>query len=205
MASLPFSSIRKMDSFRHYALLTSSSAKLGTNSGDSLDKILDALNEASQVPIDSTDAKTVLSSAARLGISKDWQPKLEDLEEQFREVTKNDKFELDPNWEENYAAIKSSAAAVKEAGEDWEKRFGFYTTSYFEGAIYKMKYFKINEDEMLTEGFNEAVEKGKITLRIVPKLERGISSYCETVVKDNGILVMQVRPQWISHGMANMF
>jgi hypothetical protein len=164
---------------------------LGTNSGDGLYYLLETLNEASQVA-EGSSGPTVLSSAARLGISADYNPGIEDIEDKLKAMTKNDNFILDPNWEENYQNIR--AVAAKESGEDWERRMGRTVLSYFDGAAYKMDYYKIGEDEMLQEGFNEAVDKGKIVIRVVKKLTRGISSYCECVVED-GILYIQTTPE----------
>jgi hypothetical protein len=163
--------------------------KLGTNTGDSLDYLLDALNEASQVPADKADASTVLSSGTRLGISKDYTPHIEEVEEKIREITGNEKFILDPNFEEVYTAIRPVASKER---DDWERRMGATTLEYLKGAIYKMEYLKIGTDDMLQEGFNEAVDKGKIVLRVVPKFTTKQSNYNECVIED-GVLYIQVR------------
>jgi len=164
---------------------------LGTNSGNCFQTMLETLNEASQVA-EGSSGPTVLSTGARLGISKDYVPDIEATEDKIKAMTKNDNFILDPNWEENYQNIRS--VAHKEVGEDWERRMGRTALSYFQDAIYKMEYFKIGEDEMLQEGFNEAVDKGKIVLRVVKKLTRGVSSYCECVV-EGGVLYLQTVPE----------
>ena len=74
---------------------------------------------------------------------------------------------------------------MKTGTREWGGTF----VSYFEGAEYILKYQKFGEDDMLQEGFNEAVEKGEIAIRIVDKLNAG--SYNESVIED-GVLYLQV-------------
>ena len=52
---------------------------------------------------------------------------------------------------------------------------------------------KFGEDDMLQEGFNEAVEKNQIAFRIVEELRKG-SGYSEIFIED-GVLYIQTTPQ----------
>ncbi|KAK1638907.1 hypothetical protein BDP81DRAFT_459519 [Colletotrichum phormii] len=77
---------------------------------------------------------------------------------------------LCPNFEANFEKIK--AAAGKKGSE---------------GLVYQMSYQKFGDDEMLREGFNEAVEKGEIHFRIVDKM--AYATYGEVVLEDGAIYV----------------
>jgi len=160
---------------------------LGTNISDALDPahLLKALNEA--VPAPGNDSN--ISYAARTGIRMEWSTKNEDFRTKLATLLNKPDLKFNPNFDQIFAALKAEAARKGSSlGEDWESRIGPLTVAYFEGLVDSMTYQKF-DDEMLQEGFNEAVEKGEIGLRIVEKLED--SSYCEVVVED-GVLYIQV-------------
>lgn len=76
---------------------------------------------------------------------------------------------------------------------------------YFDGFVSQLNWQKFEDDDMLQEGFKEAVDKNEVALRIVDKLQQG--SYCEAVVED-GILWLQSTPtRWgtnISNAAENL-
>jgi len=129
----------------------------------------------------------------------DWDPKVEELTNKFKEMLKTD-IKLNPNFESNFAILKKNAG-VKAVGlrEDWEARIGSFFLSYFEGLHYQMEWKKFGEDDMLQEGFEEAVPKHEIQLVIAEKLETGKSNYNECLIKD-GIFTLQTQPKtWDSN------
>ena len=161
---------------------------LGVNINDALStaNLLAALNDAP--PAEGSTSK--ISHAARTGIRQDFDPKIEELRNKIATMLGKPEFKLEPNWDETFAKL---SAEKKRKGNgldaDWESRLGYYVQSYFEGLEWMMRSQKFDEDEMLQEGFNEAVEKGEAAFRIVDKLKYG--SYCEVVVED-GVLYIQV-------------
>lgn len=154
---------------------------LGTNIDNACEEgqLFPALNAA--------PATTPLSFSARLGIRNDYDAKVEECRKQFADVTGNADFKLNGNFDDTFA--KLSAANKSDVHQDWQSRLGGFTLSYFEGLIYQMRYIKVADDEMVQEGFNEAVEKGEAAFRIVDSLKYG--SYCECVIED-GVLYLQV-------------
>src|SRR3569833_402990 len=78
----------------------------------------------------------------------------------------------------------------------WEFRLGYYTHAYFESVASTLQYEKFEGDDMLQEGFHEAIPSGEIVVRIVEKLQN--DSYCEAVVED-GVLYVQVRSASSAH------
>jgi hypothetical protein len=160
---------------------------LGTNVDDSLQTIEKALNEAPQ-PAGADGAAPKLSSAARLGIKLKWDGEIDAVTKKFADMFQKPDFKLNPRFEENYAKLKENEKSAS-LDEDWDSRMGEYFRKYFEGAEYQLKYQKFGEDEMLQEGFNEAIEKGEIAIRVVDKLTQG--SYNESIIED-GVLYLQV-------------
>jgi hypothetical protein len=161
---------------------------LGCNSSEALSTkhLLQALNEAP--PAEGNTSK--ISHAARTGIRQEYEPKIEDVRAKIAKMLDKPNFKLEPNWDDTFAKL---SAERKRKGNsldaEWETRLGYYAQSYFEGLEWQMKSQKFDEDDMLQEGFNEAVDKAQVTFRIVDKLKYG--SYGEVVVED-GILYIQV-------------
>ncbi|KAK1770102.1 hypothetical protein QBC33DRAFT_312241 [Phialemonium atrogriseum] len=134
-----------------------------------------------------------LSFLARMAVRQDYDGKIEDCRKQVADMTGNADFKLDAKFEDVFAKLQD-ASKVASGGvrEGWQERLGSVALGYFEALAYRMKYLKVAEDEMVREGFNEAVEKGEAALRIVDKLT--YDSYCECVIED-GVLYLQTTPQ----------
>ncbi|KAK2746325.1 hypothetical protein FQN57_003207 [Myotisia sp. PD_48] len=155
---------------------------LGTN-------IDDAAAESNLFPaLNAAPSDKPLSFIARTGIRQDWDPEAAGIQKQLAEILNKPDFKVTPNFEDIFKKLET---ATKKGGsgirEDWQSVLGSYVLKYFEGAVYQLKYQKFNEDDMLQEGFNEAVEKGEIAVRIVDELESG---YCECKIED-GVLYLQ--------------
>ena len=155
---------------------------LGTNVDYSLQDLAQAISIAGAA----ANGPDALSYAIRHGIKEDWDANFEELHKKLIEQTHNDKLELVPNWEANAAMLRKGGKDVR---EDWENVLGDYTKRYFEGLHYQMSYQKFAEDDLLYEGFNEAVSTGKVELRVVEKLKNG--TYSEIFIED-GVFVLQV-------------
>lgn len=160
---------------------------VNTNHALETNTVLAALNEAP--PAEGNPSK--LSFRARLSIRSDWDPKIEAVRAKVAELLENPDIKFEPNWDDTFAKL---AAESKRKGTtlaaDWEASLGSVVYWYFEGVKSTLEYKKFGSDEMLREGFNEAVEKSLIALRIVDALKD--SSYCEVVI-DDGTLFIQVR------------
>jgi hypothetical protein len=131
-----------------------------------------------------------MSLITRTFIRQKWDPEYAAIQTKFAEMLQKPDFKLNPNFEDSY---KKLAAAAKAKGsqvrEDWESNLGGFTLQYFDGALYQMNSEKFGEDDMLQEGFNDAVEKAEMAFRIVDKLK--YDSYCECEIED-GVLYLQV-------------
>ncbi|KAF2179115.1 hypothetical protein K469DRAFT_674816 [Zopfia rhizophila CBS 207.26] len=157
---------------------------LGYNVHYALQKLEDALSAATP------DA--ALSYTARHSIAEYWDAKLPELKEMIVKQLNNPAIKIDPNWEEVYAALKASKS-VQENWPEWEKTLGRVMMTYFnDGFAYQLHCNKFESDDMLQEGFAEAVHKGEVKFRVVKKLIK--DSYCEPVVED-GVLYLQTIPE----------
>ena len=81
----------------------------------------------------------------------------------------------------------------KDVRDDWERNLGSFAKGYYESFVSVLEREKFGEDELLREGFEEAVEKGIVKLRIVEKLVNG--SYNEILLEE-GTVVMQTVPNY---------
>ncbi|KAK6952640.1 hypothetical protein Daesc_004930 [Daldinia eschscholtzii] len=152
--------------------------KLGANIDSALDRdvLLKALNEA---PAPASENAPALSFAARSSISKDYEPKAEQIRAQIADILMKPDIKLSPNFEDTFAKLQKACEENKaDFRSDWEGLLGEFTRLYWEGLANQLKYQKFNEDELLREGFHEAVEKGEIAFRIVDTLK--YSSYSKT-------------------------
>lgn len=158
---------------------------LGTNCGDALSELPIALNNAEQ-PAGPDGKPPVLGALARLSIAQEYDTEIAQLQAKFDKVL-NTPLKLNPNWEANYAKLKSSK---KDSGT-WEKRFGAAAKNYFDGCHNQLTYHKFGEDEMLQEGLLEALEKKEITIRVVDKLTDAKNTYNGCAIED-GVLYIEV-------------
>ncbi|KAM0324333.1 hypothetical protein ACHAQA_008114 [Verticillium albo-atrum] len=160
---------------------------LGTNISYAAqeDQLFPALNA---VPSDKP-----LSFSARHSIATDYEPQIEKVREAIATKLGKPDVKLVPNFEDLFAKLKA-AASVKgnDVRDDWETQLGYIAHQYFEGLDWQLKSINVEDDEMVQEGFNEAVEKSELTIRLVDKLKYG--SYGEVVIED-GILFIQTLPE----------
>ncbi|WYZ34295.1 hypothetical protein EsH8_I_000571 [Colletotrichum jinshuiense] len=162
---------------------------LGTNADYALDArgLLKALNDAPPAP--GSDA--AMSYAARTSIRQEYDPKIEETREKLAGMLEKPDVVLVPNFEANFAKIRQAQGKKGSSiRDDWEGNLGDWTRKYFEGLVYQMTYQKFGDDDLLREGFNEAVEKGEIHFRIVDKMAYG--TYGEVVLED-GVVYVQTQ------------
>ncbi|KAI1458563.1 hypothetical protein F4805DRAFT_118112 [Annulohypoxylon moriforme] len=161
--------------------------RLGTNIDDALSRevLLKALNEA---PAPESDGAVTLSFAARKGIRDEYEIRAEAVREQIGKILEKSDIKLNPNFEDTFTKLQQESKADTGFRSDWESLLGSFTLFYWEGLINQLKSQKFDQDDLLREGFHEAVEKGEIVFRIVEKLK--YSSYCECDIED-GVLYLQ--------------
>ena len=160
---------------------------LGTNVGDSLDNLSEAVNQAGTSGDDAS-----LDFNARSSIKNDYEPKIDIVKAKFQKILALPTIDLEPNFEHNYAAIAAYTKSGKQSNTypcEWQKSLGRFTLDYFSGFVEVMENKGFGDDEMVQEGFKDAVEKNQVALRIVDKLAKG-KGYNECVI-ENGILYIQ--------------
>lgn len=176
-----------------------SEKQLGTNASYAFENapLQKALNEA-PAPPSVNGAASQMSYAARTDIKKNYDPNVEDIRKKIADMVKMPDLKLEPNFESNFEMLKKNAKAAG-IREDWESRIGDFFLKYFDGLRYTLEWKKFGEDDMLHEGFQEAVSKGEVHIKVVEKLETGKSNYNECVIKDS-ILYLQTTPKtWDSN------
>ncbi|OCK83715.1 hypothetical protein K432DRAFT_290480 [Lepidopterella palustris CBS 459.81] len=156
---------------------------LGTNISYALQDLDKAISDVMVNP--------AISYLARHSIADEWEKGAADLQKKIGTQLANDKIILTPNSEAVWAALKNEKC-VSDNRADWEKALGYMVMEYFKGLLWTLEYEKFASDDMLQEGFAEAVPKGEVKMRIVKKLVQG--SYNECVIED-GVLYLQTTPE----------
>ncbi|KAG8529609.1 uncharacterized protein KY384_006246 [Bacidia gigantensis] len=132
---------------------------------------------------------TKLGFLARSSIKADYDLKIDEVKADIQKTLDLSVLELSPGFEENYAKLATYDAAKNyDFPRDFKEVFGDYVFQYFEGFAEALKDSGFAGDDMMQEGFKEAVEKNEIGLRVVDKLEKG--DYNECVI-ENGVVYMQ--------------
>ncbi|KAL1407863.1 hypothetical protein Q8F55_007299 [Vanrija albida] len=165
--------------------------RLWTNVDEGLnnDKLLEQLGKA-----DAAEAGGAirLSPAAKKAIGRDYTEDAERLQAEARELLKNDKLVLNPNFDAVYAALQP----VK-TDKDPDNRLGNLSREYFSDFVSALKYQKFDSDDLLQEAWAEVVTANEVALRVVDKLTSGGKhggSYAEAAVED-GVLYLQTTPE----------
>ncbi|KAK0657020.1 hypothetical protein B0T16DRAFT_50502 [Cercophora newfieldiana] len=138
-----------------------------------------------------------ISFQARLSIRSDYEPTIAATQHQLAEILgkSDDEIKITPNFEDTFAKL---AAYKKTKGsdlrDDWETCLGSFTLKYLEGLVWQMKSQKFNDDEMLQEGFIEAVPSLEFVFRIVDKLKTG--TYGEVEISDGKLYIQAPAERW---------
>ncbi|KAK3393360.1 hypothetical protein B0H63DRAFT_406549 [Podospora didyma] len=141
-----------------------------------------------------------LSFIARNGIRQDYDPKIDAAIKQTAEMLGKTPADIkfNPNFEDSFAKLTAASKVKKNTiRDDWESNLGSFTIKYFEGLIYQMNYQKVGEDDLIQEGFLEAVDKNEIVFRIVDKLK--YDSYGEVVIEDGVLYIQSTAESWGSN------
>ncbi|OAR03015.1 hypothetical protein LLEC1_06071 [Akanthomyces lecanii] len=138
-------------------------------------KLTTALNE---VPSEGIGYET------RLDIKQNYDADIGEVNTQNNTILKKD-YTLEPGFEAAYAKLSGTKANFKE-------NLGSFVYYYYNALAKTLVRQKFDSDDMLQEGFNEAVESGKIAFRIVDA-SKMTQSYGEVVIED-GVLYIQTSP-----------
>ncbi|RFU26760.1 hypothetical protein B7463_g9578, partial [Scytalidium lignicola] len=155
-------------------------AMLGTNIDDAAAEIAKQLSAAPQPA-----SAPKLSYAARHSIKTDYTPKIEEVREQAASELQNPDIKFEPDFEELVEKLQDKK--WDRWSEDWQWNIGSGILKYFEAFVDVLKREKFGSDDMLQEGFAEAIDKGVIRFRIIPKLPSG---YNRSLI-ENGELILE--------------
>ncbi|KAM7200217.1 hypothetical protein V8F20_005435 [Naviculisporaceae sp. PSN 640] len=164
---------------------------LGVNVSDACQErpLFQALNTAAD--------ERPLSFLVRSGIKTDYEPEINATRHEIAELLgkSDDDIKLNPNWEDTFAKLKEySEKKGSDLRDDWQSNLGSFTLKYFQALAYRMKYDKVGEDDMVQEGFLEAVSNNEMAFRIVDSLKYG--SYGEVVIEDGTLYIQCPADKW---------
>ena len=145
-----------------------------------------------------------MSYVARSYIRLEWDAQIKEVKTKIGKILARKDLKFEPNWEENWAALvkqankrNSELSRFKLFEGTWERSFPEVMRKYYEGLAFNLQKLKFGEDEMLREGFNEAVESGRVVFRIVEELEDLEDGYGAAI--EDGVLYMQVSRYGVWH------
>lgn len=153
---------------------------LGTNIDQCLDSLPEVINKAPQPA-----GAPSLSFASRHAIKADYAANVDSMLEKARKLLENSDLKFEPGFEENSKLLQGG----KDVRDDWETNLGRFTLGYFESFVDKLQYEKFGDDDMLREGFAEAVSTSVVKFSIVEKMD-GYNG----VKVENEAFVMQTTP-----------
>lgn len=154
--------------------------KLGTNVSDVSAEFAKALKDAPAAP-----GASAFNIDARNSVREKYDPNVEEVRSSIAALVNVPNLKLNPNFEHNANML----AKTPNQNSGWDKQIGAATLAYFSGVEGQIKRAGFKDDDMLQEGFQEAIDKGEICFRIVDKLTKG--SYNEVII-ENGVLYVQV-------------
>ena len=168
---------------------------LGVNIDRAAEDLASAINDAG-LSMNSGDTATP-GFHARSSIKADYEPNIAELQEDIQKTLALPVLELVPNFDTNFAKLAGYKPENYDFPRDWQNDFGRHCLQYFEGFACNIKELGFAKDDMLQEGFSEAVEKNEVSLRVVDKLAKG--EYTECLV-ENGVLYIQTTPRnWMAN------
>ena len=169
----------------------------GTNIDRGCDELDKAVNKAGAAAADGT---STLDFHAKNSIKKDYEPAIGKVQTRLQQQLDLPVLTLVLNFEQNFAALdafKQSGKADSMFPRDWQKHFGGHTLDCFDGVAKAVEDLGFGKDEMLQEGFKDAVEKNEISFKVVDQLVKG---HYNEVHFENGILYVQTTPaMWTSN------
>lgn len=138
---------------------------------------------------------------AKQSIKRDYEPAIGKVQARIAAAIDAPVVTLVPNFEANFAKISAHAASDKKSTmfpREWQRQMGKETVRYFDLFAEKLEDLGFTKDDMLQEGFKDAVEKNEIALRVVDKLVKGTYNEC---VFEGGVCYMQTTPEYWTTNM----
>jgi hypothetical protein len=159
--------------------------RFGINVHSAVYSIKDAVNAAPQ-PAGSSPR---MSFTARQSVKQKYDSRIEEVRLRVAAILGVPSIEFTPNFEQIFQELKERerTARISPIWEEWLGGIGF---NYFKDAFLDTVERRFANDEILCEGFQEAVYRNEVSLRIVKKLVR--RNQFEAVIED-GVLYIQVR------------
>jgi hypothetical protein len=162
---------------------------LGVNTDYCLEdaKLVKALNDAP--PTD----ELKYSFLVRKGIREDWDAKIGEVRDKIAAMLGKsaDEVVLEPNFDAVFERL-TRATENKEyvSVEDWQRNLASFIFGYFDALRSELEKLKVGEDELVTEGLLEAVEKNTYAFRLVESLD----TYNDVKIED-GVLYLETTPE----------
>lgn len=131
-----------------------------------------------------------MSYAARANIRLDYDRKIEETRKKIAAILQKPDVKLVPNFEATFEKlVVESQRRKNQLPRTWQREMGDNMRKWFEGVAHQLKRQNFGDDELLREGFHDAVDKGVIAFRIVDEIAD--DQDCGCAIED-GVLYLQV-------------
>ncbi|KAF8888555.1 hypothetical protein BD779DRAFT_1672232 [Infundibulicybe gibba] len=138
------------------------------------------------------------SLVAKHSIDEHYNAEIDELTQEIGNILNMPDVVLDPNFEENYAAL----AKAKKDDTLWQEAFGRAIFTYFStGLRDQLTNQGFEGDEMMQEGFAEVVTSKTFRVRVVKATTNDLTN--ETILED-GVIYLQCTPERWSYSASNM-
>ncbi|KAI9732707.1 MAG: hypothetical protein M1818_007441 [Claussenomyces sp. TS43310] len=137
-----------------------------------------------------------LSFDARTAIKEQYNPAIDAVLAKARTLLALPDLAFTIDFEETFARL-DGAAGASAAPRDWQKRLGAHALAYFAGFTEAIERQGFGKDDMLQEGFADAVDKKVVQVRVVDKLVR--KTYNEMVIEDGVAYIQTTAVYWNSN------
>ncbi|KAG8751579.1 hypothetical protein FRC14_007765 [Serendipita sp. 396] len=170
-----------------------------TNPGVNVDYTCQELEKRLDEALAAKDPEA-LPVIARRDLQKEFEDKKQDLTSQFKEQLLG----ADVKLMADYDAIWKTIVAGKKVNSDVDlescsRRFGSVLKQYFEGFLYYVKN-KLNKDDMMVEGFTEAVSTLELWVEVAPEGTKLKDSYYEIEIKDGKFIIRTTPSNYGTNG-----
>ena len=169
--------------------------QLGVNVYRSAENIAGAINTASLTCPRPTANPGNLSFLALQSIKHDYCPCIFEIEYKIAACLGIPMITLNDNFDDNFSKLAAYKSSDYDFPRDWQETLGAITRDYFEGLAMYLHDEGFENDDLLKDGFNDAVFKHEISVMVVDKLSKEDRDFYECVVEDGG-LYLRILPRY---------
>lgn len=129
-------------------------------------------------------------------IEQEYERRIQEVLNKIRTILAAPNLVFSPNLEGNSTSLTTCGVKKEKFGQGWDRALREATIDYYDGLRSQLEWQGFKGDEMMQNGFKEAVPTLTVSLLVVPEITR---KYNDCMV-ENGVLVIRTKPEaWWSN------